>query len=89
MLEFLGTSSAQAVIWGAVLLTLCIVGLYCVLRLRGGGGRVTPSANELLTDFREQLEGGRISETEFRKIKGVLAPKLQAELRSDDTEETD
>ena len=89
MLEFLGTSSAQAVIWGTVLLTLCIVGVYFVLWLRRGGGRVTPSANELLTDFREQLESGRISETEFQKIKGVLGPKLQAELRSEDAEETD
>jgi len=89
MLEFLGTSSAQAVIWGTVLLTLCIIGVYFVLRLRRGGAAVTPTANELLSDFREQLESGRISETEFRKIKGVLGPKLQAELRSEDAEETD
>ena len=49
-------------------------------RFRGRSGDVQPSANELLTNFREMHHRGDIKDTEFRNIKTVLGVKLQQEL---------
>lgn len=89
MLEYLQSTQAQAIIWIAVLFVLCAIGAYVVIRFRdrSGGGRITPS--ELLTDFRELKDEGDISRKEFQKIKFVLAPRIQDELKSSDAEGED
>jgi hypothetical protein len=86
MIEFLGSSTAQAVIWGAALVAACVVAVFLVFWLRGRREARTPTANEMLTDFRALMEGGAISPSEFRQIKGVLGPRLQAETRAEDAE---
>ena len=89
MLEYLQSTQAQAIIWVAALLVLCAIGAYVVMQFRNreSGGRNTP--NDLLTDFRELKDEGDISRKEFQKIKFVLAPRIQDELKSSDAEGED
>lgn len=87
MREFLSTTTAQAVIWGSVLLILLIVGAYIAKFFRDRGAKSQVSASELLSRFRELQEQGDLSQTEFRHIKSVLRPRLQAETRSKDAEQ--
>lgn len=86
MLEFFRSTTAQAVIWGTVLILLCIIGVYVVqwFRQRGDGGE--PSPSDLLSEFRQMREGGELSPDEFRNIKGVLGNKLQRSLGAKNAE---
>ena len=86
MLEFLQSTSAQAVLWITALLVLCAIGAYVVMWFRDRSGDTRASSSELLTDFRELRDEGNISGMEFRKIKSVLGQKLQDELKSSDAE---
>lgn len=87
--EFLRSTPVQAVIWVTILLALSAVGAYVIQRLRQSGSQSTPSANELLTNFRTMHDGGKLSPTEFRQVKTVLGQSLQEEVKSDDTEGDD
>jgi hypothetical protein len=89
MQEFLRSSPAQAVIWVTVLLFVCALGIYLVQRLRDGGEPQAPSANDLLTGFREMQDEGELSTDEFRQIKTVLGRKLQSAPESGDSEGDD
>ena len=53
MLEFLHSTTAQAIIWGTALILLCVISVYVVqwFRQRDEGGETSPS--ELLSEFRE------------------------------------
>jgi hypothetical protein len=84
--EFLRSTSAQAVIWIAILLVLCAIGAYVVIFFRNRGRSSQSSASELLTSFRQLHNKGGISRTEFREIKSVLGTKIQDELDSSDAE---
>jgi hypothetical protein len=86
MKEFLLTTPAQAVIWTTVLLLLVAVGGYVVGSFRGRDDQDHPSANELLTKFRDLHHQGDIDDSEFRTIKTVLGAKLQQELSGTDDE---
>jgi len=86
MLKFLGTPSAQAVLWTTVLLVLMVVAYYVVKRFRDFTGEDTLDPNELLSNFREMRQEGDISEKEFRTIRTVLGAKLQDELKDSDNE---
>jgi len=89
MLEFLQTTTAQVVIWIAVLLVLCAIGAYVVLWFRNGQDNNQPSSSEWLSHFREIHDQGGISHTEFREIKSVLGARLQEELDSNRMERED
>jgi hypothetical protein len=78
VLEFLRTTPAQAIIWGAVLLILVVAGVYAVQCFRNWGTETRPSASEMLTDFRDLHEDGSISATEFQRIRSVLGGQLDA-----------
>ncbi len=84
MAEFLFSPAAQAVIWTAVLVVLIVVGIYFVLGFRRWQQDDRVSANELLTEFRNLRDSGRVSQAEFKNIKSVLGAKLQDELGSDE-----
>jgi uncharacterized membrane protein len=86
MLEFLRSTTAQAVIWGTSLILLCMIGAYVVKWFREAGDRGEASASDLLSEFRQMREGGEITTEEFRHIKGVLGTKLQQSLRAKDAE---
>jgi uncharacterized membrane protein len=85
-LEFLGTPTAQAVLWLTVLLCLLLVAFYIVKRFRDGADDDRLTTSELLTNFREMNRGGDISDAEFRTIKTVLGDRWQTELK-DSTDE--
>lgn len=84
MKEFLFTTAAQAVIWTTVLLILVVLGWYVAGRFRDRIEDNQPSANELLTNFRDLHHRGDINDSEFRTIKTVLGAKLQEELKDTD-----
>lgn len=80
MLDFLRTTPAKAVIVTAVVAILAMVGYYVVRRFRDSGDDDVPTANEILTNFRELHDKGDINEEEFRTIKTALKGKLEEEL---------
>ena len=82
MLEFLTTPVAQAVIFMAVLMMMSVVGYYVVRRFRDQSGQDVPTREELLCNYREMHVRGELSPGEFRDIKTVLAPSVQAEIKS-------
>jgi len=86
MLEFLRSTTAQAVIWGTSLILLCMIGVYVVKWFREGADSNEPSASDLLSEFRQMREGGEITTEEFRHIKGVLGTKLQQNLGAKNAE---
>ena len=81
MKDFLLSPLPQVVIWMAVLSIIVIMGLYVVGRYRDRTDDDQPSANELLTNFREMHQEGDISDAEYRTIKTVLGARFQEELR--------
>jgi uncharacterized membrane protein len=86
MKDFLLTTPAQAVIWTAVLVMLVVLGWYVVGRFRDRSDDNQPSANDLLTNFRELHHQGDIDDSEFRTIKTVLGTQLREELKDTDSE---
>ena len=86
MQEFLVTTEAQAVIWTAVLVFLCVLGYYIVGSFRGRSDDNQSKSSELLTNFTEMHHQGDINESEFRTIKTVLGAELQQELKDRDDE---
>jgi len=81
MKEFLLSTPSQAVIWMTVLVVLVAVGWYVAGRFRDRTEESRPTANDLLTNFRELHQRGGIDDVEFRTIKTVLGAKLQEELK--------
>lgn len=80
MSQFLQTPGAQAVLWSAVLSVLVAIGIYAIGKARNMRRERPPTANELMTNFRELHSKGELSDEEFRTIKGLLAARLQSEL---------
>lgn len=81
MADFLSTPAAQLVILVAMTAALIAVGVYVILKVRGGGPEELPSASSLLTNFRELHSEGDLSDEEYRTIKAVLSEQLQEELK--------
>lgn len=86
MADFLRSTPAQIVIWVSVLTVLSVLGVYIALWFRNRQDGEPNSANELLTEFRDLREEGRLSPAEFGKIRSVLGEKLQDEVGSKDAE---
>lgn len=83
MAEFLRTTPAQLVIWTTVLAILVAVGVYVVLRLRNHQRGEITSPSEMLTDFRELHDQGRLSRAEFQRVKSVLGEQVSEMPRAD------
>jgi hypothetical protein len=80
MAELLAHPLVRAGLLFAVIAVLAGIGALIVSKFRGGEEEEQPQASELLTNFRELHEQGELSAQEFRKIKTLLAEKLQQEL---------
>ena len=75
-----------AALWFAAIFALLALAIAVVRRFRGGAAEDRPTANELLTKFRELHARGGLSDDEYRTIKTKLATQLQTELtRSEKT----
>jgi hypothetical protein len=71
----------QAGIWFAVMAAVIALGAFIVSKFRGREDEEQPIASEMLTNFRELHDEGELSDQEFRKIKTLLAEKLEQELK--------
>lgn len=80
MSAFLAHPLVRAGLLFLAIAVLAAVGALIVSRFRDRADEDQPAASELLTNFRELHEEGELSEQEFRKIKTLLAEKLQQEL---------
>jgi hypothetical protein len=82
-LEIFDDPIAQVVIWAAAGAALVAVGVYVIKKIRAEVVQQEPTANELLSKFRDLHSKGELSDTEFRTIKTTLAARLQDELKDD------
>ena len=67
----------------AAIIALLALAITVMRRWRGGSADDQPSANELLTKFREMHSRGGLSDTEYRTIKTKLATQIEIELKDD------
>ena len=81
MAELLQMPAARVVLGFAVVATLVAIGIYVLGRVRSSFREDGPSANELLTNFRELHSRGELSDGEYRTIKAMLSARLQDELK--------
>lgn len=81
MADFLRTSTAQAVIWTAVLVLIVVLAYFALVKLRDQSLNDREQPSDLLSNFREMHQKGEISDDEFRNIKTRLAAKLQPGLK--------
>lgn len=81
MSEFLAHPLVRAGLLFVAIAVLAAVGALIVSRFRGRADEDQPLASEILSNFRELHEEGELSEQEFRKIKTLLADKIQQELK--------
>jgi hypothetical protein len=68
----------------AALAVLVSIGIRVAGLIRAKAVQKEPSANDLLTKFREMHSRGVVSDEEFRTIKSTLTERLQTELRGKD-----
>ena len=82
MARFLQTPEAQLVLWGALFAALLAVGFYVVARVRRSirEDADVPTANEMMSKFRDLYSQGDLSDEEYRTIKSTLAGKFQKEI---------
>jgi uncharacterized membrane protein len=86
MTELFRNPLFTAASWFATIFALLALAIAVVRRFRGGAADDRPTANELLTKFRELHARGGLSDDEYRTIKTKLATQLQTELtRSEKT----
>ena len=76
----------ELVIWAALLAIAVAVAYYVIAKVRTAPAQSEPTADELLSKFRETHSQGGLSDEEFRTIKTALGERLRDELS--DTEET-
>lgn len=74
----------SAALWFAVIIALIALAVLVARRFRGSAAQDGPSANELLTKFRDLHLRGGLSDDEYRTIKTKLATQLNAELGDSD-----
>jgi hypothetical protein len=80
MAELLAQPLVRAGLLFLIIAVLTGLGALVVSRFRGSAGDEQPTASELLTNFRELHEQGKLNAQEFRNIKTLLTDKLQQEL---------
>lgn len=77
-------SIEELVISAATLAILVAIAGYVIARIRSQSVQQEPPTSEMLSEFREAREQGRLSDEEFRIIKTMLAEELNSELNSTD-----
>ncbi len=82
MLEYLRTPTAQAVIWSAFALMMCLGAWYLVAKMRDGASQ-DDSAVDHLANFREMRQQGVLDPKEFRTIKTSLGEKIRDGIRNE------
>lgn len=80
MSDFLQGAAPQAIITLAVGAALVVVGIYVIGYFRRLRHEKPLSANELISNFREMHAKGKLSDEEFRTIKGMLSDRMLQEL---------
>jgi uncharacterized membrane protein len=80
MTDLLRNPLLTAALWFAAIFALLALAIAVLRRFRGGAADDRPTANELLTKFRELHARGGLSDDEYRTIKTKLAAQLQTEL---------
>jgi hypothetical protein len=80
MAELLAQPLVRAGLLFLAIAVLTGLGALVVSRFRGGAEDEQLTASELLTNFRDLHEQGKLSAQEFRNIKTLLADELQQEL---------
>ena len=78
--EFLSTPAARLVLAGTALAILGLIAWWFIKGLRQEIHDEGPSANDLLDQFRDLRDQGRLSPEEFKKIKSRLGNELREEL---------
>ena len=86
MSEILQRPEARLVILAALVAVVVAVGIYVVAKVRRTFVESGPSANDLITNFRELHSQGELSDEEYRTIKTMLGARLQAELKDEKKE---
>ena len=81
MSEILQRPEARLVILAALVAVVVAVGIYVVAKVRRTFVESGPSANDLITNFRELHSQGELSDEEYRTIKAMLAARLQQQLK--------
>lgn len=81
MSEFMQKPETRLVILAAVTAVLAAVGIYVVAKVRRSFMQRGPSANDLITNFRELHSEGELTDEEYRTIKATLAARLQQQLK--------
>ncbi len=81
MSELLQRPETRLVILAAVTAALAAVGIYVVAKVRRSFVESGPTANDLITNFRELHSEGELSDEEYRTIKATLAARLQQQLK--------
>ncbi len=81
MTEFLAHPLVRAGLLFAAIAVLAAIGAFIVSRFRDRAEDDQPTASEMLTNFRDLHDEGELSDQEFRKIKTLLAEKLEQELK--------
>ena len=69
-----------AALWFAAIFALLALAALVVRRFRGDAAADRPTADELLTKFRELHLRGGLSDDEYRTIKTKLATQVEREL---------
>jgi hypothetical protein len=77
-------SLLQVALWCAVVLAVSALAVAVLRKWRGGANDAQPTANQLLTKFRELHGKGGLSDDEYRTIKTKLARQLDSELNEID-----
>jgi uncharacterized membrane protein len=85
MMAGLNWADAQNLVLAITALAILVsIGVYLAGQIRAKAIQKEPTANELLTKFRELNSQGVVSDEEFRTIKTTLTDRLQTELKGKD-----
>jgi uncharacterized membrane protein len=84
MSEFFANPVVNVVILAAVTAVMVAVGVYVIGKVRASARGTDPQSSEWLTKFQDLHAKGELSDEEYRTIKGVLADRLQQELKGTD-----
>ena len=85
MSDSIGHPLLSAALWFAALFALLALAALVVRRFRGDAAADRPTADELLTKFRELHLRGGLSDDEYRTIKTKLATQLDTEVHDSDS----
>lgn len=85
MLKFLQTTEAQVILWSALGVMLLVLAFYLIGKFRPAVTRETPRASELIANFRDLHSQGQLDDNEYRKVKTLLAERLNEELKPTET----